>query len=79
MQPSRKQCTNGTQNQNFVLKICRDTPWWINFPKNEEKIENQRLTAVGTEKRGKESFERVYFIHPKIENKGGWGLLSKYI
>ncbi len=39
MQPSRKQCTNGTQNPNFVMKIGINTPWQVYFPKIDKYFE----------------------------------------
>ena len=37
MQPSRNQCTNGTQNPNFVMECGMINPWLVYFPKIEKK------------------------------------------
>ncbi len=34
MQHFRKQCTNGTYNPNFGLKIGVNTPWQVYFAEN---------------------------------------------
>ena len=45
IQPSRKQCTNGTYNPNFALKIGIISPWYVFSPKIK-KIKLRLTTAV---------------------------------
>ena len=45
MQHFRKQCTNGTYNPNFGLKIGVNTPWQVYFAEIEKKI--KKVAAGG--------------------------------
>ena len=39
MQLSRNQYANGTQNPNFIMKLCMSNPQQVYFPKIEQKVE----------------------------------------
>ena len=48
MQHFRKQCTNGTYNPNFGLKIGVNTPWQVYFAEIKKNLKKQRLAAAGS-------------------------------